>query len=84
MLHQAEQLGLGEHDHFLVLRQKATDVLGLPDGEWTAEVRERVALALQVAFERIGGLVIRLQPGYQPYDADNQARWLVIQAEGRA
>ncbi len=84
VLHQAEELGLGEHDHFLVLRRKATDVLGLPDGEWTADVRERVALALQVAFERIGGLVIRLQPGYHPYDADNQARWLAIQAEGRA
>jgi hypothetical protein len=83
-LHQAEELGLGQHDHILVLKQKATEVLGLAPEEWTESVREGVATALRVAFERLGGLVIRHQPGYRPYDPANQASWLATQAQGRA
>jgi TIR domain len=83
-LHQATDLGLGQHDHILVLKQKATEVLGLAAEEWTESVREGIETALRVAFERLGGLMISLQPGYRPYDPANQPSWIAIQAQGRA
>jgi TIR domain len=84
ILHQAGELGLSDHDHLLVLKQTATEVLSLPADEWTEAVRKSVGTTLQVCFERLGGLVISRQPGYRPYAPDNQARWLAIQAKGQA
>jgi hypothetical protein len=84
ILHQAKELGFGDNNNFLILRQKATDVLKLPDKAWTEAVRDDVALALHLAFDRLGTLVIGLQPGYRPYDPDNREQWLAIQADNRA
>ena len=84
VLHQAKDLGLGDNNNYVVLRQKAAALIGLPDDQWTEKVRADLALALQLAFERLGSVLIGLQPGYAPYEPDNRERWLQIQAENRA
>jgi hypothetical protein len=84
VLHQADELGLSTHDHFLILARQATEVLGLPGEAWTPEVRDKLKGCLKDALERFGGLIISRQPGYRPYPPDNQDSWLAIQADGRA
>ena len=84
VLHQARDLGIGTSNPVLALSQKAGPLLELADEEWTEETRTAVSHALELAFERIGSLVISWQPGYVPYDPENQQHWLEMQAEGRA
>ncbi len=83
-LHQADELGLSQHDHFRILATQAREVLDLPDDGWTPEVRAELKASLKAAFERFGGLVISRQPGYHPYDPSNQESWLGVQARGDA
>jgi hypothetical protein len=84
ILHQAHELGLSQHNHFLILAREATEALKLPGDSWTPEVRDKLETCLKLSFERIGGLVINRQPGYRPYDPENQKTWLAMQAAGRA
>lgn len=82
-LHQADELGFSQHDHFRILARQATEVLPLQEAEWTQEVRDNLAACLRDALERFGGVLIHRQPGYRPYAPDNQESWLAIQAERR-
>jgi TIR domain len=84
ILHQAQDLGLRDNNNFVILRQKAAEVIELPDDQWTEQVRAEVALALQLAFERLGSVLIGLQPDYNPYPPENRERWFAIQAKNRA
>jgi hypothetical protein len=84
ILHQATDLGIGDENPVLALQQKVKEFLAVPDDAWTTEIRSDADLALRLAFERIGALIISLQQGYRPYDPENQARWLAMQADGRA
>ena len=83
-LHQADELGLSEHDYFVILAKQAADVFDIPDEEWTSEIRERLDGAVKEAFDRFGRLVIERQPGYHACDPKNREAWLRYQAARRA
>lgn len=84
ILHQAQNLGLRDNNNYVILRQRAAELLALPEDQWTEKIRGDLALALQLAFERLGSVLIGLQPGYSPFAPENRERWLEIQAENRA
>jgi hypothetical protein len=84
ILHQAKDLGLASNNNYLILRQKAAELLELPAAQWTDKVRGDIGLALQLAFERLGSVLIGMQPGYSPYEPENRERWIEIQSENRA
>jgi hypothetical protein len=84
MLHQADELGLSEHDYFVILAGQAGNAFDLPDNEWTPEVRKELEASVKAAFDRFGRLVIERQPGYEACDPANRENWLKYQQEGRA
>jgi hypothetical protein len=81
ILHQADELGLSQHNDYVVLRAQVTKASQLSAHEWTPEVRIELEESVKTALERFGELVRRRQPTYRPYASDNRENWLAIQAE---
>jgi hypothetical protein len=84
ILHQADELGLSQHDYFLILATQANEVFDLPGEHWTPEVWAKLETNVKQAFDRFGRLVIDRQPGYHACDPKNRENWLKYQAAGRA
>jgi hypothetical protein len=83
ILHQADELGLSQHEDFKILTIQCDEVLKSNDASWGDDHREKLVQELHDAFQAFGRLMKQRQPGYTSYPPDNHESWLRLKSMRR-
>jgi hypothetical protein len=84
VMHQADELGMSNHEDFLILAGQCAEVLESDPAEWSPEKGSQLREDLNDAFRSFGHIIKQRQPGYQGYPPENQESWLRIKRKRRA